>query len=103
MISMCQSPLGFRCRFDGGANAWIRTATADIARHEAVDICIGGVLVRREQRSGRHDLAGLTVTTLRNIECDPGLLYCIVVQAFDRGHFLSCNRADLRLAGAYRH
>src|SRR5947209_19660788 len=42
---------------DGGPNAHIRPATADISRHGRIDVCVIGVGRRIEQGGGRHDLS----------------------------------------------
>jgi hypothetical protein len=56
---------------DGFSDAIVRPAAADIARHGAIDVGVRGRAVGREQRGGRHDLTGLTVTALRHGLLDP--------------------------------
>src|SRR5947209_16786429 len=65
-------------RLDGGGDALIAAAAADVAAHRAVDLVLGGVLVRREQSGGLHDLAGLAVAALRDIEGAPRLLHRMI-------------------------
>src|ERR1700746_174381 len=77
------------CRFDGGGDALIAAAAADVAAHRVVDLGLGRGLRRRQERRGLHDLAGLTVAALRDIQGAPGLLYrmiAIAVESFDRRH-----------------
>src|SRR2546422_9971749 len=59
---------------DRGADPFVGAAAADVARHRGVDVGVSGMRVAREQRGGRHDLAGLAVAALRHIERDPRLL-----------------------------
>ena len=60
---------------DGRADALVGAAAADVAGHRGVDVGVGGLRLRGEQRRGRHDLAGLAVAALRHVELDPGLLH----------------------------
>src|SRR5215470_9446086 len=60
--------------FDARADAWIGAAAADVPRHRIVDVRIARVGLCYEQCGGRHDLAGLAVTALRHIQCEPGRL-----------------------------
>src|SRR6516165_5220385 len=76
-------------RLDGGGDALIATATADIAAHCAVYVVFGGVLARCEQCGGLHDLASLTIAALRHIERAPSLLHGMVplrIEPLDRRH-----------------
>src|SRR5258708_25152965 len=59
---------------DGFADALVGAAAADVAAHGIVDVGVGGVGLLRKQRNCGHDLAGLTVTALRNVFFHPGLL-----------------------------
>ena len=68
-------------RLDGGGDALIAAAAADVAAHRAVDLVLGRVLVGREQRGGLHDLAGLAIAALRDIEGAPRLLHRVVAVA----------------------
>ncbi len=56
---------------DGGANAHIRCATADISPHRIVDVCITGITVVCEQRGGAHYLARLAITALNYVKLLP--------------------------------
>src|SRR5438105_14649450 len=90
-------------RLDGGGYALIAAAAADVAAHLAVDLVLGRVLVRREQRGGLHDLAGLAIAALRDIEGAPRLLHRVValrVEPLDRRHRAAPNSVDGADAGA---
>ena len=59
---------------DGHANAQVSAATAEIAVHCLVDVAIGGAGVLGKQGGSRHDLSGLAVPALRNVDFEPSLL-----------------------------
>src|SRR6516165_6418145 len=76
-------------RLDGGGDPLIAAAAADVAAHRVVDLGFGRVLRRRQQCRGLHDLAGLAIAALRDIQGTPSLLHrviAITVEALDRGH-----------------
>ena len=81
-----------RSGVNGFANTQIGAAAAQIAAHGLIDVCIGGMRIRGEQGRGRHDLAGLTVATLRNVVFDPcglhGRELSVLRQSFDSGDAL---------------
>jgi hypothetical protein len=60
---------------DGSADAHIGGAAAEVARHRVVDVGIGRLAVLAEQRDGAHDLAGLAVAALHDVELAPGFLH----------------------------
>src|SRR5437879_1010722 len=60
---------------DGRADAGIGATAANVARHRLVDIAVGGRGVLRQQRAGGHDLAGLAVAALHDLEVEPRLLH----------------------------
>src|SRR6185369_11799237 len=68
------APLGFRRGVDGLAHFLERAATADVG-HRRVDVRVGGLGFRLQQRGGRHDHAGLAVAALRHVVLDPGFLH----------------------------
>lgn len=79
---------------NGSANAQVRAATAEVARHFGVDIGVGRRGIALEQCGGLHDLAGLTVTALRNVVFDPSFLQRVQMlgvssEAFDCGDRLA--------------
>src|SRR5439155_2267764 len=100
--SMSASPLGcgrgLRSVLDGRADAGIRAAAANVARHARVDVPVGGMGLAREQCGSRHDLARLAVAALHDLEIEPGLLDPLATggraYAFDRGDVLAAHRAD---------
>lgn len=74
------------CILNGGANAGIRAAAANIAAHGLVDLGVAWILVFRKQCSRTHELAALAVPTLGNVMLDPSSLQWVAVvfgQAFD--------------------
>src|SRR5579859_129749 len=56
------------------ANAHIGAAAANIPGHRRIDVPIVGRGILREQRRGRHDLPGLAVPALHDLEIEPRLL-----------------------------
>src|SRR5262249_9493985 len=67
----------------------IAAAAADVAAHRAVDLVLRGVLVCREERGGLHDLTGLAIAALRDVENAPGLLNRVIalrIERLDRRH-----------------
>src|SRR3954451_3156370 len=87
---------------DGGADARIGAAPADIAPHGAVDFLVtrGWRLLQQGRRL--HDLPGLAIAALRHGDIPPCLLERMValwVQPFDRRHRQVLGGADRRLAG----
>src|ERR1700749_2086164 len=87
-----------RGALDGVADPHIGAAAADVSRHRGVDVRI----VRRgssiEQRARRHDLPGLAVTALHDLEFEPCFLYhCAcgcAAHRFDRGDRTRTDRTD---------
>src|SRR5271170_5414910 len=76
-------------RLDGGGDALIATAAADVAAHRTVYLVFGRVLVGRDQCGGLHDLAGLAIPALRDIQGAPGFLHRVIalrIEPLDRGH-----------------
>jgi len=63
-----------RGRADRGADARIRPASAQVARHGGVDLVVRGLRCLSQQRCGLHDLSGLAVAALRDLVIDPGSL-----------------------------
>src|SRR5438034_1135347 len=59
---------------NGATDALIRSTAADIARHADVDVIVGWPRPFAEQHRRGHDLSGLTITALRHVLLDPGLL-----------------------------
>src|SRR6266545_4771258 len=59
---------------DGGADADVRGTAADVAGHGRVDVAVGRAADLGQQRDRRHDLAGLAVTALGDVEPAPRAL-----------------------------
>src|SRR5215472_15858828 len=92
-----------RGRLDRGGDALVAAATADVAAHCVVDFTLRRVLVRRQQRRGLHDLAGLAIAALRHVECPPSLLHRVIalgVEPFDGRHRAAIDIADSGNASA---
>src|SRR6266702_5483486 len=91
---------------DSLADSHISTAAADVPRHRGVDVAIGRVGVRGEQRRRGHDLAGLAIAALRHFQRDPGLLDLFAggrgTDGLDRGDALAGRGSDRREACANR-
>src|SRR4029077_7498857 len=83
---------GSRSLLDGGANALIGPAAADVAVHRAVDVSVGRMRCLLQKRDGLHDLTSLAIAALGHIDRTPGLLHGMVpvrVQAFNGGDRLA--------------
>src|SRR6516162_5098917 len=84
-------------RLDGGANPLVAATAADVAAHCVVDLGLGRVLGRRQQCGGLHDLAGLAIAALRDIQGAPGFLHrmvAVTIEALDRCHRATAEFAD---------
>src|SRR5262250_2185382 len=86
---------------NGLTNTLIGAATADVAAHGIVDVCVGWGGFLGEQCGSRHDLSGLAVATLRNVFFHPGHLHRMQMvlvgrKAFDSGDFLAAYTGDRR-------
>ncbi len=81
---------------DGLADALVSGAAAEIARHGGVDVGVGRFRFFREQRSGAHDLSGLAIAALGDVEVTPGLLdgteFSIRGETLDGGDFFLPDR-----------
>src|SRR5271157_1986604 len=100
---MCLVMSRSRSLLDGGANALIGPAAADVAVHRAVDVGVGGMRRLFQKRRGLHDLAGLTIAALRHVERAPSLLKRMIsrgVEAFDGRDRLAVGVADRCDAGS---
>jgi len=56
------------------ANARVGAATANVAGHGFVNILIGRRGIFSKQHGGAHDLAGLAIAALGDVNFDPRLL-----------------------------
>ena len=87
---------------NGFPDAQVRGAAAQVTGHRIVDVRVGGLGVPREQRSGRHDLPGLTVPALRYVHLLPRHLQRmgpIRGEPLDRRDLPVLDVADGRLTG----
>src|SRR5689334_19036996 len=100
MISNSRSVL------DRGADAVVGAASADIPRHGRVDVVICRLRRFLQQRRRRHDLAGLAVAALHDLQLQPGLLQGRALRRLadrlDRSDRAVADAVDRRLAGADR-
>src|SRR2546427_13173701 len=91
------------CRaMDGGADALVGAAAADVG-HRRVDVGVAGPRLLRQQRRGRHDLTRLTVPALRDVFRDPGALDFVDAvrrQALDGGDAFPGDRGNRKHARA---
>ena len=59
---------------DCAPDARVSAAAADVAAHGFVNVFVGGLRIFFEEHGGAHDLTGLAVAALRNIDFNPGTL-----------------------------
>src|SRR5208282_3836468 len=72
---------------NGSSDAHIGRAAANISVHGAVDISIAGRLVLAQERDGAHDLPGLAIAALNDVElgpCGMDSIRCLAGNALDR-------------------
>src|SRR5262245_53516510 len=85
-------------------DALVGAAAADVG-HRLVDVRVGRLGFFREERRGGHDLAGLAVAALRDVDRRPGLLdrvRAVARQALDGDDLVGrLDRADRQGAGAH--
>src|SRR6185369_15107860 len=90
---------------DGRANTGIGAAAAGLAVPGLVDVRVGGLGRRGEERGGAHDLARLAVAALRHVQVAPGGLHLLADRV--RGHrldgrdLLAGGRGERRAARAH--
>src|SRR5262245_28627245 len=90
---------------DGGADADVGGAAADVAVHGEVDVAVGRSPHLLEKCDRAHDLSGLAVAALRHVASDPGALDGRGLppsDPFDRRYFPVTERRDRQRAGAQR-
>src|SRR5690348_6107471 len=92
---------------DGGPDAEVRPAAAQVPAHGLVDVSVRRVRVLVEERHGLHDLASLAVATLRHVIVDPGLLHGVQLvalgQTVDGRDLLALDGTHRRDAHAVGH
>jgi len=59
---------------DAGTDAEIGAAAAEVAGHGVVNVLVGGLGVVGDERGGGHDLTGLAIAALGDVEVAPGFL-----------------------------
>src|SRR5258708_38364655 len=105
VIGSMSRPLLAGRAVDGGADARIGSAAADVARHGGVDVPIGGIGLGGQQRGRAHDLAHLAVAALRDVERGPRGLHLLTdggrAQALDGRDLLARGQRDRRAAGTH--
>src|SRR5258705_7028341 len=103
--SMSRSLLAGRA-VDGGPNARVGPAAADVARHGGVDVSVRGLGLDGEQGGCAHDLAHLAVTTLGHVQRRPGRLHLLAdgrgAEALDGRDLLAHGQRGGRAARAHR-
>jgi len=91
---------------DGGLDAVVGAAAADVADHRFFNLLVAGVRVGLEQRCRRHDLPTLAETALGDRRVEPGLLDdfadWIGMQVVDGADILTDDGTDGRDATACR-
>jgi len=89
---------------NGLADSGVGATAAKVSVHRPVDILVGGVGIGGEEGGGTHDLPGLAVPALGNIEVAPGLLeFCELIalgKAFDGHDLCVADGGDGEDAGA---
>ncbi len=90
---------------DGGSDAMIGAAAADVASHSKVDVVIARLRNHAEQTHGRHDLPRLAVAALGHVERHPGGAHgvrLLAAGALDGRDLDAFQRADGRHTRAAR-
>src|SRR3954453_11629436 len=91
IVASPRSRLQLGRAMNGGPDTRIGAAATDI-RHRVVDVGVGRLWRLLEERDSRHDLPGLAISALRNIELDPRQLdrvRSVCGQPFDRSNVLA--------------
>src|SRR6516164_6006416 len=98
---ICRVMSRFRSLLDCAANPLICAAAADVAEHCVVDVRVRGMRRLCQQRRGLHDLPGLAIAALRNVERAPRDLNRVIpvgIEPFDGGDRLAARVAHRHLA-----
>ena len=83
-------------------NAWVRSASADVG-HRCVDLIVRWIWSLPQERHRRHDLPGLAIAALGNVEvlpCELDGMPPIGGQTFDGRDFRANGGPDRERAGA---
>ena len=87
---------------NAGADAKVGAAAADVAGHGVVDVFVGGLGIFGEEGGSGHELAGLTVAALGDVEFTPSFLEgmgSIGREALDGDDGLAADAGDRSHAG----
>ena len=80
---------GLRRLLDGLTDAHVGSAAADVAGHALIDVGVGRLWDQVDDRGRAHDLAGLAVAALHDLQVEPRLLHGLAgrsrANAFDGG------------------
>src|SRR5690348_9116160 len=91
---------------DRTADAVVATTATDVARHRRVDLGIAWLRFLSQQCAGRHDLSGLAVAALHDVDPEPRLLQprtrLGAADVLDGVDLCLADAADRQLAGAQR-
>src|SRR5260370_27088154 len=85
-------------------DALVTAAAADVARHRFAYLVVAGFRIVHQQGRGLHDLAGLAIAALRDVDLTPGFLYRVIaggVKAFYGGDFAADHVGNRGDAGAH--
>src|SRR6185369_11333623 len=88
---------------DGAADPEVGGAAAEVPRHRRVDVTVRRIRRLREERGSGHDLPGLAVPALGNVDLLPRALErvaAVLRQALDGGDAGAAHRGDGSDAGA---
>src|ERR1700740_2515438 len=95
----------FRGTMNRTPDTLISSAAANVAGHGLIDVFVGRFRFVFQQDDGAHDLSGLAVAALRDVDFDPGALHRMRVVArksFYGGDMLAGNAGERRYARADR-
>src|SRR5918994_4654993 len=99
--------LGERRLLDRGTDARISAAAADVAVHCIVYVGVAGAGIFGEKRGSRHNLAGLAIAALHDLQVEPCLLHGLSGRRFtdrlDGGDGRATHTVDRRDARPRRH
>src|SRR5215469_2915552 len=87
---------------NGGANALVGPTTADVG-HGGIDLLVGGLRVRRQEGGGGHQLTGLAIAALGDVDLPPGTLERMVTrrrETFDGRDLFPDGSGDRKYARA---
>jgi hypothetical protein len=74
LLILSSLSLNFGCQMDRFTNPKVGTAAAKITGHGGINVFVCWVFIFPKQYSRGHDLARLTIATLRDIQFHPGFL-----------------------------